>query len=302
MVYISCSGGLGDIIQTYLSNPVNPEGLNGDGRFPSSDPTMSLWFRRLKSFKQLYPNVDVRLVVMSHNPHAQELFQYHPHISDMEVVTWDVNTQLGNMLDEKYGKMGCIHAAYNSEWQGLKIDDPVIYMDDDERRRLDRIVNAGEYVLMHPFAGALLRMPLPVGEYLKIAKRITRRGMRVVVVGESYIKSCAERHMLVENFDYKHKGVLSLVGMASVRLTTALALSCSAFIGTLSSMILPAWYKGVRSVCIVPTMHDTGIPITDFIENPNPSGWGLRQRFNQTYILEPGGTIDIKEAVDWLYG
>ena len=301
MVYISCSGGLGDIIQTYLSNPANPEGNNGDNRFPSSDPTMSLWFRRLSSFKEMHPDVNVRLVVMSHNPHTQELFEYHPHISDIEVVEWDVNTQLGDRLDEKYGKMGCIHAAYNSAWNSLRVSQPVIYLSDVEHKQLGRIVGNGEYVLIHPFAGAEIRMPLGIGEYLKIAKRIIRCGMNVVVVGESYIKNCKERQLLSEYFDYKLEGLLSLVNVASVRLTAALAMHCSGFVGTLSSMILPAWYSRVKSVCILGTKHDTGIPMEDFIADPNPSGWGLTQPFNKTFMIEHGGAVDTKEVVSWLF-
>jgi len=299
MVYISCSGGLGDIIQTYLSNPVNPEGLNGDDRFPSSDPTMSLWFRRLENFKEIYPEAHVKLVVMSHNPNAQELFEHHPYIDDIEVWKYHASTQMGNILDEKYGKLGCIHAAYNSKWSELKVSSPHIYLSDTEHRSFERIKNAGEYILVHPFAGAELRMPLSISEHYKIIKRILKEGLRVIVVGESYLKNSSDNHFLSERFDYERKGLLSLVNIASVRLSTVLALGCYGFIGTLSSMILPAWYKKVRTVCVVPTMHDTGITMEEFIAHPNPTGWGFGKPFNKTVMIERGENVNVKDIVRW---
>jgi len=300
MVYVSCSGGLGDIIQTYLSNPVNPEGNNGDDRFPSSNPTMSLWFRRLRSFKDINPDEGVRVVIMSHNPYAHELFTYHPYIDDIEMWKWGLDIEMGNILDEKYGKDGCIHAVY--KYEDYKVGHPTIYLSDNEQRMFDKIKNAGCYILVHPFAGAALRMPLGLGEYFRIIKRVLKMGYRVIVVGTSYSKNCPGGYFLGENFDFSRKGLLSLVNLASVRLATVLALTCDGFIGTLSSMILPAWYSRVKTVCIVPTMHDTAIPMKDFIASPNPTGWGLDKKFNKTVMIEHGERVDVKEVARWVCG
>ena len=298
MVYISCSGGLGDVVQTYLSNPPKPEGGWGDDEFPSSDPTMSMWFRRLTSFRVCNPDEKIQLVVMSHNPRAVDFFKYHPCIDDIEKWQWKLEVQMGNILDAKYGKEACIHAAYHV--YDYEPTTPQVYMTKNEEDALDKIIQNGDYILVHPFAGLELRMPLGVSGYVKIVKRLMKEKQNVVIVGASYTKNCPSGEVLTESFSYRKKRVLNLVNVASVRLAVALALNCSGFVGTLSAMVLPAWYAKTKTVCIVPTLHDTGITMEKFISNPNPSGWGLTQPFNKTFMIEDNDSVDEREVVDWL--
>ena len=77
-VYIAVGGGLGDVIQVYLSNPATyhhlPEVLWPNGEYPCTDSVSALWFRRLKDFKARYPNTTLTLFVQSHNEATKDLF------------------------------------------------------------------------------------------------------------------------------------------------------------------------------------------------------------------------------------
>lgn len=311
-VYIPVSGGLGDVIQVYLSDPATPEEWAGfPNKFPSGDPTHAIWFRRLEDFKKCWPDVAVKLIMASHNARSAELFEYHPCIQ--EVITRPYTTNV--VVDGKYDWLSDdeywynIHHMYGGaeRYAKYKSSSPVIYMSAEERGIVREIVSRGKFVLMHPFAGLRSRAVLPYYRYNQLAKKLNREGYNVVVVGGSFRRNVdGDNSEVAESFRYSGNGIVSLVDRVSVRVSVALALEASGFIGTHSAMILPAWYAKVRSVCLVPPVHDCGLPFLEFFDSvsrdskyPDPTTWGAFQSFSKVVVVNGAGDVSDEEIVEW---
>lgn len=283
-VYLGVSGGLGDVVQVYLANPISPGEPGSSKNFPSTDAITSMWFRRLKSFKAMYPDSHVKVVSASHNPYTPELFEQNPFIDSVDVVKW-TSAYDPNMWREDY--KGYTSLTSNISYVGFKPEDtPVIYMNDKENKFLDAIVGRGEYIVIHPFAGSGKRVVKPLGFYVDIAKRLSKIGYNIFFVGKGYTQNMDNGGTFIEEFEYNKKGIYSLVGKTSVRFSVNLVMSAGGFIGTHSSMILPAWYKGIKSVCLVPPTNDAGVKWQDFFKTFNPCTWGADKPFNKTIIID----------------
>ena len=283
-VYVSASGGLGDVIQTYLSSPSDPEGSSFVNGYASSDPSMSLWFRRLNDLKRQFPNQKVRLVVSSHNKYSDDLFKFHPCIDEIVEMEWQLH-DFGNRLDAEYGKMACIHRNYNYKY--FKATDPVIYLSDEENDVLSKITNNMQYILVHPFAGCKERSVPSLGKYLQMSELLYKHGYHSIYVGAG------------NNLDIDQVGILNLINKASCRLTTALAINASGFIGVHSAMILASWYGNKRSICFAPPYHDTGVSWQEFFGSKNPTTCHADKDFNKTVIVE-NDLVDIEKEVEWI--
>ena len=160
MVYLPLGGGLGDILQVYLADPLHDEdGGNEEGSvFGSSDPITSMWFRRLHSLKQRFPLQKVRVIVGSHNPFAKDLFEYHPCIDDVIAVPWTLPTDGSGREDTWNDAIGSgenVYKVYEQKFFGKF--PPVVYMSEEEKVLVNRIKSKGKYIVIHPFAGNSLR-------------------------------------------------------------------------------------------------------------------------------------------------
>jgi len=302
-VYISTGGGLGDIIQVYLSTPLHRDKGKAfaDGRFPSSDPVTSLWFRSLWDFKRKHPDKTVTVILETHNPAAQDFFANHPYIDNIVMGEWHEPTP-GDDQKWKLERDGkyCISKLYNYEFYEQE-EEATIYLSSKERAVLNAIKDKGAFIAMHPFAGSVDRMPVSIDLYKSIADEL-QKSFNIVVLGKSYTRySTEEGEEFVEVFP-KSNGIISLVDIASTSLSTALVLASSGFVGTHSAMILPAWYAKVPSVCIVPQHHDDGTPWMDFFSSDDPTTWGADKPFNKTIIATGDKDVDIKEVADFING
>jgi ADP-heptose:LPS heptosyltransferase len=162
-------------------------------------------------------------------------------------------------------------------------------MAESEQALVDRLT-VTDYVVIHPFAGRPDRATMPEEGYIPIIDRLIDKGLIVIVIGGGKD----------EMFTYAAKGLVNLVNKASVRVAVNLVLGCKGFIGSHSSMILPAWYKNVKTVCIVPPYHDGGQPWNEFWDSNNPTVWGAHKEFTKTIMIDVGGKVDPGEVVDWI--
>lgn len=299
LVFIPCGGGLGDVIQCYLANPITHDCQIPLDQYQTSDNYISIWFRRLESFREKHPDVKIKVISNCHNPAIRELFEYHPSVDLFEL--W----KYGKVVEEDKTKWerehdGFRYIRYCYDYHDYKPSDPVVYMSDSEYK-LFFSINSSLYIVLHPFAGIKHRMPISTEEYYNLAKIFISKGYRVVVIGGSYTRNTDTMEPTIEEFPYYCEGMYNLVGGASVRLFTNLCMNAAGFIGTHSSMILPAWYAGVKSVCIVPSTHDGGQPWEEFASSGNPTAWGFKQDFNKT-VITSNGMIDIDEVVEYVCG
>jgi len=298
-VYIPISGGLGDVLQVYLSSPSSPVDLSG---YPSSDPTHALWFRRLESLKEAGVSAKIKLIMASHNPHSADLFTHHPCIDGAITRKWmaDVDGKKPWELEEE--RQANIHAVF--KYKDYEPREPVVYMSAAEEKLVSSIIKAGRYIVIHPFAGVPTRIAYPPYSYKHVCDYLVDNGFHVVVVGKSYRRSGAHES-LSEFFRHDRRGVVSLVDVVSVRESVNLVLNADGFIGTHSAMILAAWYKRIKSVCLVPPKHDTGIPFEEFFAldvKENPTGWGANQDFNTTIVVSDWKSILVEDIVGGVLG
>jgi hypothetical protein len=306
-VYIPCGGGLGDVIQAYLSSPKNhwTQSYDDPDNFPTSDNYLSLWFRRLEDFKQKNPDSSVIVKSMCHNPAVTQLFEYHPAIDFTELIEYNLDG--GDWWKQEYD--GYKNIRYlesdsddNNDYEKYKWSYPTIYMSDYESLIAKQIINRGRYVVLHPFAGLKHREPLGLVWYDMIANAFIREGYNVIVIGGSYKRNTSGKEETIEEYPRNtDKGFYNMLGF-SLRTFLYLILNSDGFVGTHSSMILPAWWAKKRSVCIVPTTHDGGQAWEEFATSGNPTAWGFGQSFNKT-IIKADNTFSMSElceVVRWI--
>jgi hypothetical protein len=297
-VYIPCGGGLGDVIQVYLSDPHDhSEAMMVDrpNEFPTSINFSSLWFRRLEDFKKKNPDSSIIVKALCTNPSVSQLFEYHPCIDRTELLKSNPSKQESSeWWREDYDgyKYICNIEDGEMSYKKYKPSYPVIYLDYHERCHADIIIGSSKYIVMHPFAGCKHREVLGFNTYNDIADRFIDAGYRVIVVGSGHEKYPRETSNRFYN----------LLGYP-VRTFIYLVLNSAGFVGTHSSMIMPSWWSKKQSVCIVPSTHDDQKTTwKEFIDSNNPTTWGFKQKFNKTLIVEQDhlSPMDIDDIVRWI--
>ena len=297
-VYIIASGGLGDVFQVYFSNPSCPEDTEKSERYPSSDPAQALWFRRLRNFKSQHPDVEVSIVLASHNPNTHELFEYDPYIDEV------IQKPYSQKLDDDGYKVWESekerenNIQYRYDWRYYQPAPPEIYLGPGEFDIVEAIQKSGPFIVVHPGAGLRRRVVVTMTEYRKIIGQLLGIGYKVVVLGRAYQKVVDGEvsEVVYEQYEDSRSGVLSLVNKVSARVALELSMRCAGFIGSHSALILAAWYAGVKSVCLVPPLHDSGIPFERFFRGDNPTTWGADRSINKTVVIN-GYNPDLAEQV-----
>jgi hypothetical protein len=291
VVFLPCGGGLGDVIMTYLADPISHI-EDGEGCFPSSNHVTSIWLRRLLDFKSIFPDVRTRVIYKGHNPAAGELFNTHPCIDEVDLWPWTVPQEGdGFMWDKKY--KGALHINKCYRYEDFDVSDPEVYLTQTENVIVDKIVSKGDYVVIHPFA-PWPRQVFRAIQYNKVVARLIESGVNVVIVGGSYIRSLEynideEKEEHIDSWSgFTKAGVINLVNRVSARVSIALCMKAAGFIGTHSCMILAAWYKRVQSVLLLP---GEGFGWSLEVQNP-VSRWGIGKSFNEVIWVEPDTILD----------
>ncbi len=299
-VYIPCGGGLGDLIMVYCSNPLDQSGQVKEGELPTSDAWASLWFRRLEDFKKKNPEVRVKVIMENHNPQSKELLKLHPCIDEIEQIPWQApKSEDKNRWLKDYDSYKNIRLVY--DYNDYQPCEAKIYMPKEEEDFVKDI--DGRYIVIHPFARGTIREAILLEKYKEIINRLTEHGYKVIVVGGSYAVFAEGGHKVEEKFNYEREGLINLVNKVSVRVSVNLIFKANGFIGTHSCMILAAWAKRIKSICVVPdcdiVMGDKLQPYRRFWEGDDPTVWGLRQVFNKTIYVKNHQNVDIDEIVRW---
>jgi hypothetical protein len=285
-VFIPCGGGLGDVIQAYLANPEFVDCRIPIDQFQTSDNHVSIWFRRLEDFKKKHPKSIVKVICASHNPASVDFIIEHPCVDSVDYKPKIDIEQEGRWWEREIDGYKYITYLYN--YKDYKSNKPIIYLTEDEYA-FAKELSFHKNIIIFPFAGTTERSPLSESDYIIIIDKLIEKGFTAIVLGGGN-----------GSFSYRKMGVINLVNSCSSRLSTKLVLDAVGFVGVHSSMIIPAWYAKLRSVCIAPTKHDGGQPIEDFINSDNPTAWGFSQQFNKTVIVRDKNNIDYDDIVRWV--
>jgi len=281
-VFLWLRGGIGDALQTCLANPSDRkpyEDMKVIEEFPTSDVDTSLWLRRLKNLKRLYPDIKVKIKAVSCNSRIAPLVTNNRFIDVIEEYKEvDEDTRARGYIDPE----GYIHIE-QSEYKYTRFapEDETLFLSKEDTVAVNSIrEKLNKYIVIHPFAGAKERVVFDNKKYTKLIDYIIDDlGYDVIVVGKS-------NENLKEDFRYNRKRLLNLVNKVSLSVSIKLTLDADAFIGTHSCMILAAWYSRIPSVCLVPPHHDRGQTWEKFFADElNPTVWGARQAFNRTMII-----------------
>jgi predicted SAM-dependent methyltransferase len=279
-VYLAVGGGLGDVIQICLANPCDHHIFN---EFPSANPISSIWLHRLKSLKEKY-NMIIRLYVHSHNINTYRLFSNNPYIDELINIEWldnKLRDESNHWLNDIDGYTSI--TKFEEAYKFIHSSNNAIFLNEREQTAVDKIKMLGKYIVVHPFAGNIHRVVPNVNQYLKIV-RVLQSKYRIVVIGQ-------EGEIFPDNI------VVNLIGKVNPKVSVNLILNASGFIGTHSSMILPAWYRGIPTVCLVPPTHEGGQTFEEFFNSDNPTVWGNKRPINKTIVVRDNN-IEIDSIVE----
>jgi hypothetical protein len=282
-VFLSTGGGLGDVIQSYLADPVSPESC-GD-RYPTSNHANAMWFRRLRDFKEKHSDVHVKLILKSHNPASEELFVYHPYIDEIDNRGW-LPPGVDNGDEFVHGEYdGARFIQFKYKYQEFAVHPPEVYLAQDEEIFMDAARACKPFVLIHPFSIGV-RQAYQLGYYIAVIDLLVEQGYRVFVVGGSYTSHISGEQGVQRKdyFPYKRQGLVNLVDKASARVTTSLALECDGFIGTFSCMMLTTWYSETPNVVLLPQESDSW----RLAEQDVNVRWGMDKPFTRAIRVENG--------------
>ncbi len=293
-VILPVGGGLGDIFQIYLASPSSTKAYEEDSvdpnEFPTSNMRISMWLKRLKSLKKVYPDIYIKAVIKSSTGDSRILFDENPYIDEVEVYG-DFRDKLPDGYWYNYAEDGyrCItRAEYMVE---NFIPDPVEFYTEPERQEIiDKIlIDADPYIVMQQSAGIPLREPISIEQYLEIAECIIAElNYNVVILGFS-----DKRKMGV-----LPKGVIDFTNISTPSASMQIAINADGFIGTHSCYVLCAWYARIPSVCIVPPYHDGGQLWEEFFAlKDNPTVWGAHKPFNKTIIVNEANDFRPEQAI-----
>lgn len=274
MIHLEIHGGLGDAAQTYLANPVHEMDFACGGNYPTSDAIFSLWFRRLIHLHELYPNIEFGIVNNCHNKVAGELFKYHPAIS------W--------IAEEIPDGSKLIQDVYFDLYNTFRIDEPIIYLSDEEKEIANKLIDK-PYIAIHLDAGAKERAVYNnYSQLFTLVNKIINKGYYVYLFGNN------------KYIPFNNTRILDFSKKVSPRLSCFLVMNSKGFIGNHSAMCMVAWYNKVKSAILVPTVHDTGMKFSEFMQyEDNRTTWGFRQSFCKAWIIDHDNDIS-DEIVEWV--
>jgi len=298
-VYIPVGGGLGDVLTVYLASP-DIDVPTDQGAPPTPYRLFSLWYRRLKDFKEKHPDSSVKLICASHNPGAIDLFTHHPYIDVIHAIKWmvpkDEPNDIWNKEHDGYVSLAIAHHAEEYEHS-----DPVVYLDEHQNVIYNSITKT-QYIVIHPFSGSPQRTDVFDLGVLKsvIDILIDEYSYTVVVVGNTFTPSIDVLNPIrkVEQFTYQRDGLVNGVNDFRANLSVKLAMAASGFIGCYSSMLVASWFGYVKSVCIAPEFYGVE-PFQIQADLDVPVSWGLKQDFCKT-LINKNNTLTAIEIIESL--
>lgn len=205
---------------------------------------------------------EVHILLCSHNENAIDFFKYVPFIK-VHMIPWNHSTpdyegiakSLNATLIARETRAELLMRV--KEKTELRRND--IFLSHQEQSVFDEL-NTQEYIVIHPFAGSKIRMPLRVDAYKKLINLlIDEYNKRVIVIGSSYKRGKRKGNInevvINENLEYKREGLINLTNRTSIRMASKIAANASAFFGNWSAFLCIAWEMKIPSFVFLRKGH-----------------------------------------------
>lgn len=230
-VYVTLGGGLGDVFYVYL------RGENGWGY--------------LRSLKEKFPFINVRALCSTHNPQTIEFIKHNPYIDEYKEFGW-VND--AKPLWEKNSNGAVRLDRQHKLLKTIKFERPKVYLTKEDKTVTEKIISAGRFILMHPFAGENNRIAMPIDEWKELIDQIIDKlSLNVVVIGSSYKRTnIKHKEDKQEEFDYTRDGLFNLVGNSNARICIKLAKEQQQFVGNWSAYSCASWVQNKKTTVVIP--------------------------------------------------
>jgi len=199
-------------------------------------------FGYIKAFKEKYPGRTIKVVCCSSNAQTSELFKENPYIDEVVHAPWATTKQRQRNDNIKKALHGYTNFEIGRPLPGAGWQEPQIYLDTKDKAFVDKIIQQGKYILVHPFA-SYPGVPLQAEEYPElIDTMIDELGYNVVVVGATYKRVFQEADLHKEEvFNYERKKLFNLVNKTNVRVAVRLARNAHGYLGTWSAFYCASW-------------------------------------------------------------
>lgn len=249
--FIYTQGGLGDTIRKYF---------NGQEEW-----------QYLPALKKKFPDVKIKLIIMSHNPQAIEFFRYHPLIDEIVCGPWEDP----NIEETAAG----LYAGDYQQLQGNSILDGLeaatcnkVYLNEKDKDFVSQITEGSKFIVLHPFASQQRKIVFPIKEYFPLVDElIDDLGFNVIIIGANWTstKKQNQRH-LSEQFPYDRDGVINLINKTNSRTAIRLVQKAEGLISVRSFCFSSTISGNIKATLLVGGSY-LGVPAT--IQNLNNWGW-----------------------------
>ena len=227
--FIHLSGGLGDILQGYLTKPIRKGLCSG--------------FGYLKQIKNQEPDCKVKLIIHPIQEIAKQLFETHPLIDEITQLGWHNPCHVCGRMQQEAGQgyIGLGQHGKDNGWTHRPWKK--IFLTDKDKETTEQIINDGPYVAIHPFAGDNPRTTVPINQWPSIIDNIIKHtGYNVVVLGASHVRKYNPKRLMPrdEKFVYQRDKLFNLVNKVNIRCSVELAQKSSTLIATNSALLCAA--------------------------------------------------------------
>lgn len=236
-VYVTFGGGLGDAFYTYH------KGLHGWGY--------------IESLRKKYPQIEIKALCVSHNSNVLQFIKHNPYITKTEnfgAMSKYAQHHRKEFWEARRGNAKRLERQRNL-LPSLKFNRPKVFLDQQDKKVLQMIRNAGPFVLIHPFAGLRGRFSGAEEEYAPLIDQlIDNMNVNVAIIGNSHtrLNAAGKKIPVIEKFDYERSGLFNLVNKGNPRLYYSLAKYQEYFIGSWSAYSAASWLHNKLAIVLVP--------------------------------------------------
>lgn len=186
---------------------------------------------RYNDLELLEPGEQATVVLMSHNPHVRELFQWHPKRAQLII------RDLGFWWPKDDAERRAYHKLPPAQPFVFKLQEKCsFYPSPEDQKILGQISSGGPYVVVSVSAGGVDRN-IPAAIYESAVDGILKAGLKVVVVGRSYV-----HHDRVEQAVKVQSNVVNLIDRLTIPGTAKLIERAAGVFCCHSAICLLSWY------------------------------------------------------------
>lgn len=187
---------------------------------------------RYVSLERLGPGEQATVVIVSHNPHVKELFEWHPKKAQLTV------KNLGYWLPSEDAQKRALHgippAAPHASLYQASVN---YYQSREDLEIVGRVKSLGKYIVISSAAGTEPSRDLPKTVREDALEAVIERGYRVVLLGRGYKLFARAEH------EWRQSPMVdNLIDRLSVPGTANVVLGAEAVVTCHSALCILSWH------------------------------------------------------------